>query len=96
MGKNGNIIPFKKDVKYLGVILDSKLFHTQHVKNRMSKAKRHLMAFHYAIAKKYGLNPMMLRKAYTTTVLPALSFGCHVFGDKCLKKSIKNFPAQIE
>ena len=47
-------IPFKKEVKYQGVILDSKLSGTSHVKHKIGKAKRHLMAYHYAISKKYG------------------------------------------
>ena len=81
---DGEIIPFKKEVKYLGVILDSKLSGTSHVKYKIGKAKRHLMAFHYAITKKYGPQPLLMRRAYTTIVIPALTFGCHVFGDKCL------------
>ena len=47
------------------------------------------MAFHYAIAKKYGPNPTLLKRAYTTIVLPALTYGCHVFGDKCLQETVK-------
>ena len=82
-------IPLKNEVKYLGVILDSKLSGTQHVKQKIGKAKRHLMAFHYAIMKKYGPNPILMRRAYTTIVIPALTFGCHVFGDKCLQETIK-------
>ena len=56
----GDIIPFKKEIKYLGVILDSKLSGTQHVKHKIGKAKRHLMAFHYAITKKYGPQPVQM------------------------------------
>ena len=47
------------------------------------------MAFHYAIMKKYGPNPILMKRAYTTIVIPALTFGCHVFGDKCLQETIK-------
>ena len=80
---DGEEIPYKNQVKYLGVILDSKLSGTPHVKHKIGKAKRHLMAFHYAIMKKYGPNPVLMKRAYTTIVLPAFSFGCHVFGNKC-------------
>ena len=86
---DGEVIPFKKEVKYLGVILDSKLSGTSHVKNKIAKAKRHLMAYHYAIRKKYGPQPLLMKRAYTTIVIPALTFGCHVFGDKCLQETIK-------
>ena len=47
------------------------------------------MAFHYAIRKKFGPQPLLMRRAYTTIVIPALTFGCHVFGDKCLQETIK-------
>ena len=47
------------------------------------------MAYHYAIRKKYGPQPMLMRKAYTTIVIPALTFGCHVFGDKCLQITVQ-------
>ena len=85
----GEPIPFKTEVKYLGVILDSKLSGTSHVKNKLSKAKRHLMAYHYAITKNYGPQPLLMKRAYTTIVIPALTFGCHVFGDKCLQQTMK-------
>merc|ERR1712079_514949 len=86
---DGEAIQYKNQVKYLGVILDSKLSGTSHVKYKIGKAKRHLMAFHYAITKKYGPQPMLMRRAYTTIVIPALTHGCHVFGDKCQQESIK-------
>merc|ERR1712015_394370 len=86
---DGVTIPFKKEVKYLGVILDSKLAGTSHVKYKIGKAKRHLMAYHYAITKRYGPQPLLMRRAYTTIVIPALTFGCHMFGDKCLQETIK-------
>ena len=30
-----------------------------------------------------------MRRAYTTIVIPALTFSCHVFSDKCMLKTIK-------
>ena len=36
-----------------------------------------------------------MKRAYTTIVIPALTFGCHVFGDKCLQETIKKFLNQL-
>ena len=30
-----------------------------------------------------------MRRTYTKIVIPTLTFGCHVFGDKCLQETIK-------
>ena len=49
----------------LEVIIDSKLSGTSHVKYKIGKAKRHLMAYHYAITKRYGPQPLLMRRAYT-------------------------------
>ena len=84
-----DVIPFKNEVKYLGVILDAKLSGKAHVQHKIGKAKRHLMAFHRAISIKFGPNPILTRRAYNTIVIPALTFGCHVFGDKCLQETTK-------
>ena len=83
------IIPFKKEVKYLGVILDSKLLWTSHVQHKLGKAKRHMMAYHNAISQKYRSDPILKKRAYTTIVLPGFTYGCHVWGDKCQQETIK-------
>ena len=66
-----------------------KLLGEAHVQHKIGKAKRHLMAYHRAISIKFGPNPILMRRAYTTIVIPALSFGCHIFGDKCLQETTK-------
>ena len=68
-------------MKYLDVILDSKLSGNSHVKQKICKA----------ISKKYGTKPILMRKVYNRTVIPALCHGCHVFGDKCQQGNIKNY-----
>ncbi len=76
-------LPFKESVKYLGITLDSKLTWTEHVNNKLGKAKRHLMAFHKAISSKFGPSPILIKRAFTNIVLPAFAHGCHIWGDKC-------------
>ena len=82
-------IPFQTEVKYLGLILDSKLLWKKHILNKIGKAKRHLMSFHKAINLKYGPRPALMKLSYTCIVIPALTYGCHVWGDRCKVKSIK-------
>ena len=55
----GEVIPFKTEVKYLGVILDSKLSGTSHVKHKLSKAKRHLMVYTMLSQKIMGHSPYL-------------------------------------
>ena len=85
----GAEIPFKNEVKYLGVTLDAKLQGTIHVTQKIGKAKKHLMAYKYAITKRYGPHPKLMKMVYKTVILPALTFGCHIFGDKCQQENIK-------
>ena len=42
-----------------------------------------------AISSKFGPSPALVKKAYTTIVLPAFAYGCHVWGDKCTQESVK-------
>ena len=83
-------IPFKEEVKYLGITLDHKLRWRTHVSNKIDRAKRHLMAFHKAITLKYGPNPILMKRAYTTIVVPALTYGCHVWGDRGQLETIRH------
>ena len=80
---SGEYIPYSLSVKYLGITLDSKLNFSEHVNNKIGKAKRHLMAFKNAINNKFGPSPYLMKRIYQTIVLPAFTFGCHIWGDKC-------------
>lgn len=84
----GEIIPYKKEVKYLGVILDSKLKGTSHIIKKIGSAKKHLFSYMHAITKNYGPNPKLLRLAYNTIVVPTLLHCCHAFGDQAQAKNI--------
>ena len=85
----GETIPYKKEAKYLGVILDSKLKGTSHIIKKIGSTKKHLFSCLHAISKNYGPNPKLLRLAYNTIVIPTLLHGCHAFGDQAQTMNIK-------
>ena len=85
----GETIPYKKEAKYLGVILDSKLKGNSHIIKKIGSAKKHLFSYLHAISKTYGPNPRLLKRAYDTIIIPTLLHGCHAFGDQAQTKNIK-------
>ena len=85
----GETIPYKKEAKYLGVILDSKLKGNSHIIKKIGSAKKHLFSYLHAISKTYGPNPRLLKRAYNTIIIPTLLHGCHAFGDQAQTKNIK-------
>jgi hypothetical protein len=85
---DGTTVPLSKEVKYLGITLDSKLNWNPHIKNKICNAKRHLMALKGAIGKRWGPVPDLMCWAYTGIVRPALLYGCHIWAKGCKKKHI--------
>lgn len=85
----GEEIPYSKEVKYLGLVFDSKLKWNTHIQLKISKCKKLLYALKRAIGKDWGPNPKTLRWAYTGMVRPILTYGCHLWGPN-LKQSQRN------
>ncbi len=81
-------LPYEQSVKYLGVTIDSKLSWTQHVKNKIMKAKRLLMLAKHSISKCWGPNPKYAKWAYTGIIRPALSYGSLVWSRVCDNQTI--------
>ena len=87
-------IEYTSKVKWLGVTLDSKLSWKNHVEEKISKCKKHLMAMKYAFGTMFGPNPRMLLWAYKGIILPALTYGAVVWGkvtahDKAIQLKLK-------
>ena len=57
---SGTILNFASEVKYLGVILDSKLTWNNHIQNLKMKATKALMACNSLVGKKWGLKPRIV------------------------------------
>ena len=87
---NGMPIEYTNQVKYLGIILDSKLSWKQHMRHKVNKAKRHLMAFKNAFGILWGPSPRMLKWAFNGIIVPALLYGAVVWARVCAQKTIQS------
>ncbi|RZK37795.1 MAG: hypothetical protein EOO61_08560, partial [Hymenobacter sp.] len=71
----GREIERKEEVKYLGVILDSKLNWRKHIEYRIKKCIKVFWCCRSAIGKTWGLSPKCLLWLYTAIVKPMLAYG---------------------
>jgi hypothetical protein len=77
-------------VKYLGVLIDSKLSWKPHIEEKIKKAKEALFAARSTIGKIWGPSPKYAKWAYTSIVRPALTYGYIVWSRACEKQHIKH------
>jgi ribonuclease HI len=75
----GDTIPRCFEVKYLGVVFDSKLTWSVHVDTRISKACMIFGHCRRLFGLKWGLKPKYVHWLYTMVILPYLTYGCSVW-----------------
>ena len=90
------VIPSSTEVKYLGVIIDSKLQWKQHARYCTLKSTRALMACRSVIGKNWGLRPAALLWIYRLIVLPMLSYGCLVWWHRLEVKSYVKIFSRVQ
>ncbi|XP_050522055.1 uncharacterized protein LOC126894808 [Daktulosphaira vitifoliae] len=76
---NGQEISLKSEVKYLGIILDSKLKWKSHVESRIKKAMTPLWTCSRALGKTWGLKPRVMYWLYTSVIKPMILYGALVW-----------------
>ena len=79
------VLPYDRQVRYLGIILDDKLSYTQHVNDKIGAAKRLLIKSNNALGREWGPKPFILRWAYTGIVRPAITYGSIVWAKEISK-----------
>ena len=79
---DGKAIPYEKEVKYLGVTLDSKLHWKTHITEKISKAKRFVQHVAAITRNNWGPKPKLMRWAYLGIVRPMLSYGSMIWGHR--------------
>lgn len=73
------VIPKKDEAKYLGVILDSKLNWSKHIKHRTRKCLRIFWYCRKTIGKSWGLTAKNILWIYNTIVKPMLAYGAFLW-----------------
>ena len=87
---NGSEIQYSKNVKWLGINLDSKLYFREHIKQKISKAKAHFMMIRNMIGTHWGPSPKALRWAIQGILIPSISYGSIVWSKVCNEISIRD------
>jgi hypothetical protein len=85
---NGSEVEVVQDFKCLGVTLDHQLRWRIHIKNKIAKAKKHLMFLHKGLGTTWGPTPAITLWLYTCIVRPALTYGAAVWSVATHKKGI--------
>jgi ribonuclease HI len=75
----GKELEMVKEVKYLGVTLDSTLRYKTHIKEQTAKAIRTLYQCKRAVGRKWGLRPAMISWIYRAIILPRVLYGAVVW-----------------
>lgn len=86
----GKEITRKKSVKYLGVILESKLNWNEHIENRIKKSLRIFWCCRSAIGKSWGLRPKCTLWIYTAIVRQMLAYAAFIWWTSTLTSAIRN------
>ena len=84
----GTRVDLVSQVKYLGVILDSKLTWKQHLDARASKAITGLWQARRALGPTWGLTPKVSLWIYTAVIRPMLVYGAVVWWERVCFKTV--------
>jgi hypothetical protein len=79
---NGIEVEVVEEIKYLGLILDSRLEWNSHITHKIKQAKKHLMMLRKGISTIWGPSPAITLWMYTGIVRPALTYGAVVWAKK--------------
>ncbi len=75
-------LSYSDTVKYLGVLLDSKLTFGSHIREKVKKATRLLYCFKTSVGQLWGPSLYLMRWVLTGIVLPKITYGAMVWANK--------------
>ena len=83
-------------VKYLGVVLDSKLTWNDHIEHKCKKAVNALFQCRSAMGKRWGSTPRTAHWLYTAVIRPALTYGAVVWWTGAQKATMARKLSKIQ
>lgn len=84
---HGEELTFKGEVKYLGVILDSKLTWNQHLEKVINKSVTTFAMVRRMYGKTWGLRPGMVHWVYTRVIRPAITYAAVSWWPKVMQNT---------
>ena len=83
---NGNILPYEKEVKFLGMIFDSKLTWSTHIDTLKVKVKKSLNILKVVSGFNWGADKKSLLRLYDSLCRSKLDYGCQIYSSACGSK----------
>ena len=83
------VIPYKKEIKYLGITMDQKLTWKSHISNLIAKAEKSLNLLRLTTRRYWGADITTSLLMYRATIRSIIDYGCIFYGaasDSLLKR----------
>lgn len=92
----GTTLRISRTVKYLGVILDSKLTWKDHIERQVQRATNTLWVCRRTFGKTWGINPKVIMWYYTVIVRPMITYASVVWWPAVAKLYIQRKLTQLQ
>ena len=92
----GSNLEWKREIKYLGITLDSKLTFSKHIEEIASKATKGIMICRRLAGKNWGSSPKILRQMYLTIIRPIITYGCVVWADRASLETVRRKLSKVQ
>ena len=85
----GQEVQRRDQIKFLGLVLDSRLTWNPMIRDRVDKCVRSVFACNRVVARTWGLSPKVMYYVYTQIIRPRLTYACVCWWNKATQAAIK-------